>query len=84
MPTALGLDSAALHKIVAAGDPTALHKPWGSYPLTSLVLVAFGAGLLTLLLARLLRHRRRPALPRERGGKVRERAAETITATVRA
>ena len=84
VPTSLGLDSAALHKIVAAGDPTALHKPWGSYPLTDLVLVALGAGLLTLLLARLLRHRGRPALPRERGGHVRERSAETVAATVRA
>jgi hypothetical protein len=84
VPTGLGLDSAALHKIGAAGDPTALHKPWGHYPLTDLVLVAFGAGLLTLLLARLLRHQRRPAVPRKRGGPVRERAAETIAATVRA
>jgi hypothetical protein len=84
MPTTLGLDSAALHKIVAAGDPTALHKPWGPYPLTDLVLVALGAGLLSLMLARLLRHRRRPALPRERGGRVPERSPETIAATVRA
>jgi hypothetical protein len=84
MPTALSLDSVALHKIVAAGDRTALHKPWGSYPLTSLVLVAFGAGVLTLLVARLLRHGRRPALPRDRGGQVSERRTETIAATVRA
>ncbi len=84
MPTALGLDSVALHKIVAAGDPTALHKPWGPYPLTGLVLVALGAGLLTLMLARVLRHRGRPARPREHGGHVRERPPESIAATVRA
>jgi hypothetical protein len=84
MPTALGLDSVALHKIVAAGDPTALHKPWGPYPLTDLVLVSLGAGLLALMLARLLRHRRRPALPREHGGQVRGRPPEPIAATVRA
>jgi hypothetical protein len=59
-PTATGLDSVALHKIVTAGDPTALHKPWGPYPLTSLVLLALGAGIATLLLARLLRHGREP------------------------
>jgi hypothetical protein len=84
MPTALGLDSAALHKIVAAGDPNALHKPWGPYPLTDLVLVALGAGLLSLMLARLVRQERRPARPTERSGPLRERPAETIAATVQA
>jgi hypothetical protein len=84
LPSWLGIDSAALHKINAAGDPTALHKPWGPYPLTGLVLVAFGAGLLALLLARLLRHQRRPAAPPEPGAQRRDRPAAAITAAVRA
>ena len=57
LPTWLGIDSAGLHNIAAAGDRTALHKPWGSFPLTGLVLAATGGGIATLLLARLLRHR---------------------------
>lgn len=80
-PSWLGIDSAALHKIAAAGDNTALHKPWGAYPLTTLVLVALGAGLLTLIVARLVKHRRPvPATPGERAQTRRER----VTAAVRA
>jgi hypothetical protein len=82
LPTALGLDSTALHKITAAGDPTALHKPWGAYPLTKLVLLALGAGLLTLLFARVARNGRaaRPL----RDGPTRERSERAIAAAARA
>jgi hypothetical protein len=56
-PTALGIDTAGLKSIFRAGDRTALHKGFGTYPLTALVLIAAIAGLVVLLLARLLRHR---------------------------
>lgn len=55
-PTALGIDHQGLLDIMKAGDRTALHKGFGSYPLTSLTLIAVTAGLITLLAARLARH----------------------------
>ncbi len=54
-PTLLGIDHQGLLDIQGAGDSTALHKGFPSYPLTSLVLVAVGAGLVLLVLARLTR-----------------------------
>jgi hypothetical protein len=47
-PTLLGIDHRGLESIVAAGDPTALHKGFGSYPLRSLAAIAAAAGLLAL------------------------------------
>jgi hypothetical protein len=47
-PTLLGIDHRGLESIVGAGDPTALHKGFGSYPLRSLAAIAAAAGLLAL------------------------------------
>jgi hypothetical protein len=47
-PTLLGLDHRGLESIVKAGDPLALHKGFGSYPLRALAPLAAGAGLLAL------------------------------------
>jgi hypothetical protein len=47
-PTLLGLDHRGLESIVKAGDPLALHKGFGTYPLRTLVPLAAGAGLLVL------------------------------------
>jgi hypothetical protein len=47
-PTVLGLDHRGLESIVGAGDPTALHKGFGSYPLRTLAPIAAVAGLLAL------------------------------------
>jgi hypothetical protein len=55
-PTALGIDHRGLLSIVKAGDHTALHKGFPSYPLTTLVLIAGAAGLLALGAARLWRN----------------------------
>lgn len=52
-PTLFGLDHQGLLDIARAGDNTALHKGFGHYPLRSLAPLAAGAGLLTLLAARL-------------------------------
>jgi hypothetical protein len=57
-PTVLGLDHQGLADIVKAGDPTALHKGFGPYPLRALGPIAAGIGLLSLLTARLLGGRR--------------------------
>jgi len=67
IPTALGIDHRALLSIQAAGDKTALHKPFPMHdPIATLVLYATGAALLTLLAARLLRNRRDDEQPRRR------------------
>jgi hypothetical protein len=47
-PTALGIDHRGLLDIAGAGDPTALHKGFGAYPLRALAPLAAGAGLLAL------------------------------------
>jgi hypothetical protein len=63
-PTALGIDHQGLLSIVKAGDHTALHKGFGSYPLKTLAPIAALAGLLALAAAWLLRNepgRSRPA-----------------------
>lgn len=52
-PTVLGIDHQGLLDIVKAGDPTALHKGFGDYPLRTLAPLAAGVGLLSLLAARL-------------------------------
>jgi len=54
-PTLLGIDHRGLLDIQAAGDPTALHKGFGSYPLKTLAPIAALAGLLTLAAAALWR-----------------------------
>jgi hypothetical protein len=59
-PTILGLDHQGLLDIQAAGDPTALHKGFGSYPLRTLAPLAAIVGLLALALARLLRYQPPP------------------------
>ncbi|TMM18116.1 MAG: hypothetical protein E6F96_07425 [Actinobacteria bacterium] len=55
-PTVLGIDHRGLLSIVGAGDHTALHKGFGSYPLKALAPLAAGAGLLALAAARRWRH----------------------------
>jgi hypothetical protein len=47
-PTVLGIDHRGLLSIVGAGDHTALHKGFGSYPLKTLAPLAFMTGLLAL------------------------------------
>ena len=54
-PTALGIDHQGLLSIFKAGDHTALHKGFGSYPLKTLAPIAAIAGLLALAAARLWR-----------------------------
>jgi hypothetical protein len=54
-PTVLGIDHQGLLEIQGAGDPTALHKGFGSYPLRTLAPLAAVAGLLALAAMRLLR-----------------------------
>src|SRR5271165_5925676 len=55
-PTVLGIDHQGLLSIYKAGDHTALHKGFGSYPLKTLAPIAAGAGLLALAAARLWRN----------------------------
>jgi hypothetical protein len=62
-PTVLGIDHRGLLDIQAAGDPTALHKGFGSYPLKTLAPVAALAGALALLGAFLARDGSVPAAP---------------------
>ena len=54
-PTVLGIDHQGLLSIVGAGDKTALHKGFGSYPLKALAPIAAAAGLLALCAMALLR-----------------------------
>ena len=54
-PTVLGIDHRGLLSIVGAGDATALHKGFPSYPLRTLVPIAACAGALGLLAARVWR-----------------------------
>jgi hypothetical protein len=51
-PTVLGIDHRGLLSIVGAGDNTALHKGFGTYPLKVLAPLAAAAGLLALGAAR--------------------------------
>jgi hypothetical protein len=53
-PTVLGIDHRGLLSIVGAGDNTALHKGFGSYPLRTLAPIAVVVGLIGLATARLL------------------------------
>jgi hypothetical protein len=64
-PTLLGIDHRALQSIAAAGDPTALHKGYGSYPLKALAPIAACAGLAAFALAKL--RAARPAALRRYG-----------------
>jgi hypothetical protein len=72
-PTVLGIDHQGLLSIVKAGDNTALHKGFGSYPLKTLAPIAAVAGLLALAAMRLLRNA--PDPPRSRRGTHTARAA---------
>ncbi len=63
-PTVLGIDHQGLLSIVGAGDHTALHKGFGSYPLKTLAPIAAAAGLLALCAMALLRSE--PPAPRSR------------------
>lgn len=56
-PTLLGLDHQGLLDIVKAGDPTALHKGFGDYPLRALAPLAAGAGLIMLTLVGMVQRR---------------------------
>ncbi|HEY2181967.1 MAG TPA: hypothetical protein VGH09_09885 [Solirubrobacteraceae bacterium] len=65
-PTALGIDHRGLLSIVGAGDKTALNlnlHNGSRYPLTTLVLIASGAGLLALAAAWALGRARRGTPP---------------------
>jgi hypothetical protein len=75
-PTVLGIDHQGLLSILKAGDHTALHKGFGSYPLRTLAPLAAAAGLLALGAMRLLRNEPRPP-PRRRPG-----AAEACSSPV--
>jgi hypothetical protein len=55
-PTLLGIDHRGLLSIVGAGDHTALHKRFGSYPLRTLAPIAAGFGVLALAAARVGRN----------------------------
>jgi hypothetical protein len=59
-PTLLGIDHRGLLSIVKAGDHTALHKGFGTYPLRTLVPIAAIAGALALAAMALLRREREP------------------------
>jgi hypothetical protein len=63
-PTVLGIDHRGLLSIVKAGDHTALHKGYPSYPLKTLAPLAAGAALLALAALGLLRNA--PGPPRAR------------------
>ncbi|MEA2313679.1 MAG: hypothetical protein QOI03_371 [Solirubrobacteraceae bacterium] len=63
-PTLLGIDHRGLESILGAGDHTALHKGFGSYPLKTLAPIAACFGALALLAMSLLRDRPE----RSRGG----------------
>jgi hypothetical protein len=63
-PTVLGIDHQGLLSILGAGDKTALHKGFGSYPLKTLAPIAAAAGLLALCAMALLRSE--PPAPRSR------------------
>jgi hypothetical protein len=55
-PTVLGIDHQGLLSIVGAGDNTALHKGFGTYPLRTLAPLGLVLGLLALTAARLWRN----------------------------
>jgi hypothetical protein len=64
-PTALGIDHQGLLSIVGAGDKTALNlklHDGSRYPLTHLVLIAGGVGLVALAAARLFRNDSSPSI----------------------
>jgi hypothetical protein len=61
-PTVLGIDHRGLESIVHAGDASALHKGFGSYPLKTLAPLGAIAGLLALAAAWPRRVRRPAAL----------------------
>ncbi len=63
-PTLLGIDHQGLLSIQAAGDKTALHKGFGTYPLKTLAPFAALVGFLALAAMALLRNE--PAQPRSR------------------
>jgi len=50
-PRVLRIDHHAELKIVAAGDPTAVHEKYGSHPISHLALVALGIALIALVVA---------------------------------
>jgi hypothetical protein len=65
VPRELGIDHQAELRIVAAGDPTAVHEKFGSHPISHLVFLASGVAIVFMLVAWLLswwtgRGRRRP------------------------
>jgi hypothetical protein len=62
-PTLLGIDHQGLLSIVGAGDNTALHKGFGSYPLKVLAPLAFVAGVIALTVTALARRQRTPPPP---------------------
>ena len=65
-PTLLGIDHQGLISILHAGDKTALHKGFGTYPLKVLAPIAAVVGLLALMAMALLRDAPRPRRRRDR------------------
>ncbi|HEY2397916.1 MAG TPA: hypothetical protein VGH78_02890 [Solirubrobacteraceae bacterium] len=74
-PTLLGIDHRGLLDIVKAGDPNALHKGFGDYPLRTLAPIAAAFGFLALGAVALARREADPP-PAAREGE-RARAAPT-------
>ncbi len=70
-PTVLGIDHQGLLDIRHAGDPTALHKGFGRYPLRTLAPLAAFIGLLALAAMWLLRNER------QRGSRLRRDPQQT-------
>jgi len=81
-PTLLRIDHQGLLDIQAAGDRTALHKGFGSYPLRTLAPLAAVVGLLALAGARLLRSRPDDRRDRAGGRRARARAARAAVAAL--
>jgi hypothetical protein len=59
-PRLLGIDRAAERVIFSTGDPLALQEPYGSHPLSSLVVVALTVGSLALLVGAVASRVHRP------------------------
>jgi hypothetical protein len=79
-PTVLGIDHQGLLSIVRAGDNTALHKGFGSYPLKTLAPIAAVAGFLGLAAMRLARNAPGPA-PKRPGARTARTAVVALLAS---
>jgi hypothetical protein len=73
-PRVLGIDRAAEERIVAAGDPNAVHEKFGPYPISHVVFVALGVTLITLAAAAVLPRLSRRGAPSAEVGQTGEAA----------